>query len=34
MRKNKIRSYTEVGKIISEYHNNPEELLKKIEDSK
>jgi len=34
MRKNKIRSYTEVGKIISEYHNNPGELLKKIEDSK
>lgn len=34
MRKNKIRSYREVGEIISEYHNNPQELLKKIEDSK
>lgn len=34
MRKNKIRSYKEVGEIISEYHNNPANLLKKIEDSR
>jgi len=34
MIKNKIRSYKEVGKIISEYHNDPKSVLEKIEDSK
>jgi len=34
MQKNNQRSYTQVGRIISDYYNDPEELLKKIEDSK
>ena len=34
MQKNNRRSYTQVGKIISDYYHDPEEVLKKIEDSK
>ena len=34
MMENKLRSYVQVGNIISEYYNDPKNLLKKIEDSK
>ena len=34
MRKNKIRSYIEVGKIISEYYKDSESVLKMIEEKK
>ncbi len=34
MIKNNIRTYTEVGEIISDYYNESESVLKKIEDSK
>ena len=34
MMKNKKRSYLEVGKIITEYNNNPKKVLKMVEDSK
>ena len=31
---NKIRSYQEVGRIISEYNKNPESVLERVEGSK
>jgi len=31
---NNVRSYIEVGKKISDYYKDPEEVLMKIEDSK
>ncbi len=33
MRKKEIRQYKEVGKIISQYYSNPEEVLKKIDET-
>ena len=34
MRKKNLRSYTDVGRVVSDYNKYPEELLKKVKGEK